>query len=57
MDSSFDIKNKLLKFSVLIFHIVIHGTVSQILFIKALVLVLCDLENDVFKFYKMFPVF
>ena len=27
------------------------------LFIKALVFVLCDLENDVYKIYKMFPDF
>ena len=33
VDSSFNIENELLKFSTLIFHIVMQGTVSQIVYL------------------------
>ena len=41
----------------LILDIIMEGTVSQIFFIKVLVIFLCDLENYLKKFCKQFPDF
>ena len=55
MDSSFNIKDRLLKFSVVVIVVIMVRDPCYRLFIYPLVFVLCDLENDVYKIYKMFP--
>ena len=58
VDSSLDIKDRQLKFSVVVIGIIMDRRELCLRFcIKALVFVLCDLENDVYKIYKMFPDF
>ena len=46
MESSFDIEGRLLKFSVVILDIIMQGNV----YLGTIVFVICDLDNDVYKF-------
>ena len=57
VDSSFNIKDRKLKCSMVLLGIIIYGTMSHLFFIKALVFVLGHFENDFTKFIKCFPIF
>ena len=57
VDSSFDIENRLLKFFVVVYGIIMEGTMSQIFFLgPSFCFMVC--RNRIFtKFIKCFPIF
>ena len=57
VDISFNIKDRLLRFFVVVIGMIMEGNVSQIFYLGPSFFFLCDLENDVYKIYKMFPDF